>query len=294
MKPYEWMTTYTPQKEWIEKKGIFMPLAFYFGALGCGLYLVSLYFDILPGMFIGWLIVAVLKGGAHLIDLGKPLRAWRMILKPQTSWISRGMIFVLLFLGLAPVQLCLSYFLPGTIWEILFKILGGATAFAASVYPGFTLNFINAISLWNSAMLPMLFLVIGALGGTALLAIVQLFGGDIDVNRVQALSAILIVITFMLIGVFTMSVSYRGPSGKHVVKQMLKGEASIVFWVGILIIGIVLPFVGALIEYTGSPYSKLALLLSALGEIICGISLAYVILKNGIFAPLIPLSNDVQ
>ena len=45
MKPYEWMTTYTPQREWIEDKGVFMPLAFYLGSLGGGLYLVSLYFD---------------------------------------------------------------------------------------------------------------------------------------------------------------------------------------------------------------------------------------------------------
>jgi hypothetical protein len=67
MEIYHWMINYTRQTEWIDRRGLILWIAFYTGGLGGGLYLVSLFFNSIWGMFIGWLIVAVLKGGAHLL-----------------------------------------------------------------------------------------------------------------------------------------------------------------------------------------------------------------------------------
>ena len=44
------MVKYTSQTEWIDRRGIFLWIAFYTGGLGGGLYLVSLYFNSLWGM----------------------------------------------------------------------------------------------------------------------------------------------------------------------------------------------------------------------------------------------------
>ena len=292
MKPYEWMTTYTPQHEWIEKKGIFMPLAFYFGSLGGGLYLVSLYFNNLLGIVIAWLIIGALKGGAHLIDLGRPFRSWRIIVRPQSSWISRGLILVILFLGIVPVQLFFSFFSPGSGWETLFKVLAGLAALGACVYPGFTLNYVNAIQLWNSAMLPLLFIVSGFLGGFAVLLIVGLFGGTVDLPGIEFGSLIFLGVTVIFILIYTLSVSYTGPSGKVALQELLKGKASLAFWIGVVVLGIMLPFTILLPAYKGISVPEILLFLSALGEIICGSSLTYVILKTGGYSPLIPLSSD--
>ena len=117
------MINYTRQTEWIDRRGIFLWIAFYAGGLGGGLYLVSLYFNSLWGMFISWLIIAVIKGGTHLIYLGKPLRFWRIITHPQTSWLARGFIFVMLFVGFGAIQIMLSYWLPGSAAEIVMFIL---------------------------------------------------------------------------------------------------------------------------------------------------------------------------
>ena len=70
MVTHEWMVKGNRQTEWIENRGILLWLAFYAGGLGGGLYLVSLFFNNLWGMFIGWFIVAVLKGAFHFIYLG--------------------------------------------------------------------------------------------------------------------------------------------------------------------------------------------------------------------------------
>ena len=71
------------------------------------------------------MIVAGLKGGFRFAYLGNPLRFWRMAARPQTSWIAKGFIFVILFVAFAVVQLVLSCWLPGTAWEVLFKVLAG-------------------------------------------------------------------------------------------------------------------------------------------------------------------------
>ena len=78
------------QREW----RWLIAIAFYVGGLGCGAFIISLYFDFMPGMIAGFLITAVLKGGAHVFYLGHPLRAWRAFTRPHVSWISRGLIFV--------------------------------------------------------------------------------------------------------------------------------------------------------------------------------------------------------
>ena len=54
------------------------------------------------------------RGGFHLAYLGKPFRFWRMLLKPQTSWMARGFIFMLLFIVFGAVQLAYALWLPGS------------------------------------------------------------------------------------------------------------------------------------------------------------------------------------
>ena len=96
VKPYLWMTDFTPQKEWIDGKGVLLWLAFFFSEIGAGVYLVSLFFGSWFGCLAGWIGCAVLGGGFHVAYLGRPGRAWRSILRPgglkglRAQWIVRG------------------------------------------------------------------------------------------------------------------------------------------------------------------------------------------------------------
>ena len=173
------MVSYTRQREWIDRRGLFLWLAFYTGGLGGGLYLVSLFFNNLWGMFIGWLIVSIIKGGAHLIFLGRPIRAWRMVTRPQSSWISRGITFVLLFGLFGAIQMAFTYWAPGGAGEVIFKVLAGIMAFGVAIYTGFVLNSIKGVPFWNSSMLPILFILCGILGGFGLSVVIALNGGGI-------------------------------------------------------------------------------------------------------------------
>ena len=162
--PYDWMVKYTPQAEWIERRGILLWLAFFFIELGAGMFFVVRIFRSYTDNVNGWLLCAVLGGGFHLVFLGKPLRFWRMMLSSgwKTSWISRGLIFVFLFLVLGLIHMGLIQWAnPSTALLVAANIF----AFLTVIYGGFAMNYVNGIPLWNTALLPILYLISGIWGG---------------------------------------------------------------------------------------------------------------------------------
>ena len=290
MKAHEWMISYTRQSEWIDRRGLFLWLAFYFGGLGGGLYLVSLYFDSLWGMFISWLIIVVLKGGSHFLFLGKPLRFWRMIRRPHTSWLARGLLFVLLFTVFAAVQLCFSLWLPGSAGEVVFKVLAGLMAFAVAIYTGFVMNGFKAIPFWNSALLPVLFFLCGVLGGLGLSTIIAFGNGQVNIVAETA-SRWLLIINALLIVIYLWRATCRGQTGKQSVVEQIRGQFAPVFWAGVITMGIIIPVVIAFASYFAGEASAVLLVIGVGCEITGGLSLRYCILKAGAYRPLLKLSG---
>jgi formate-dependent nitrite reductase membrane component NrfD len=287
MEAHQWMINYTRQTEWIDRRGIFLWIAFYAGGLGGGLFLVSLFFNSLWGMFISWLIIGVIKGGAHLIFLGKPLRFWRIVFRPQTSWLSRGIIFVFGFVILAAAQMALTFWLPGTATEVVFKVLAGIAALAVTVYTGFVLNTVKAVPFWNSTMLPVLFVLCGILGGFGLTVIIALNGGGIDIAAAETGSRWLLIINALLIGIYLWAAANRETTGKQSVLEQIRGNLAGVFWVGIVLLGIIIPLVIAFTSYFVSEISAPLLVFGVVCEIIGGLALRYCVLKAGAYKPLV-------
>jgi formate-dependent nitrite reductase membrane component NrfD len=286
MQVHEWMINYTRQTEWIDRRGIFLWIAFYAGGLGGGLYLVSLFFNSLWGMFIGWLIIAFIKGGAHLIFLGKPLRFWRIITRPHSSWLARGFVFVMLFVGCAAIQLILSYWIPGTTAETVFKVLAGIMAFGITVYTGIILMNIKGVPFWNSALLPILFVACGILGGFGLSVVIALNGGNISLTAAETGSHWLLIINVLIIGIYLWRASIREEVGKQSVLEQIHGESAPIFWIGIVLLGIVIPLAIAVSGLTVEVPPAL-LIAGVVCEIIGGLALRYCVLKAGAYKPLV-------
>ncbi|HUT67385.1 MAG TPA: NrfD/PsrC family molybdoenzyme membrane anchor subunit [Dehalococcoidales bacterium] len=291
MEIHEWMINYTRQTEWIDRRGIFLWIAFYAGGLGGGLYLVSLYFNSLWGMFLSWLIIAVVKGGAHLIYLGKPLRFWRIVFRPNSSWLARGIIFVLAFVLFAAVQLGLSYWLPGTAIEIVFKVLAGMAALAVTVYTGFVLNTVKAVPFWNSTLLPLLFVLCGILGGFGLSVIIGLNGGNVNIAAAETGSRWLLIANALLIVVYLWAAANRETTGKKSVVEQMRGNLAPVFWIGIVVLGIVIPLAIAFSSYLVGEVSSVLLVTGVACEVIGGLALRYCVLKAGAYKPLVAIAS---
>jgi formate-dependent nitrite reductase membrane component NrfD len=291
LETHEWMIKYTRQTEWIDRRGLVLWIAFYAGGLGGGLYLVSLYFNSLWGMFVSWLIIAVVKGGAHLVYLGKPQRFWRIVARPQSSWLARGFIFVMLFIVFGAIQLMLSFWLPGTAGEIVFKVLAGITALAVAVYTGFVLNTVKAVPFWNSSMLPLLFVLCGILGGFGLSVIIALNGGHVDITAAEAGSRWLLIINALLIAIYLWGAANRESTGKQSVMEQIRGSGAPIFWIGIVILGIVIPLAIAFSSYFINDVSAVLLVTGVACEVAGGLALRYCVLKAGAYMPLIAVAK---
>ena len=287
MEIHQWMINYTRQTEWIDKRGIFLWIAFYAGGLGGGLYLVSLYFNSLWGMLISWLIIAVIKGGTHLVYLGKPLRFWRIVTRPQTSWLARGFIFVMLFVGLGAIQMILTHWMPGSTVEIIFKVLAGIMAFSVAIYTGIILKNIKGVPFWNSALLPVLFIFCGILGGFGLAVIIALNGGDINLAVAETGSRWLLLANALLIGIYLWQASLKESTSKQSVLEQLRGHSAPIFWIGIVTLGIIVPLIIALTGLMAKDMSPVILITGVICEIIGGLALRYCVLKAGAYKPLV-------
>ena len=285
------MINYTRQTEWIDRRGIFLWIAFYAGGLGGGLYLVSLYFNSLWGMFISWLIIAVIKGGTHMIYLGKPWRFWRIITRPNSSWLARGFIFVMLFILFAALQLVFSYWLAGGAAEIVFKVLAGISAFIVTVYTGFVLKTVKAVPFWDSALLPVLFVLCGVLGGFGLSVVIALNGGNINLEAAETGSRWLLIINALLIIVYLWSAAHRESTGKQSVMEQIKGSSAPVFWIGIVVLGIIIPVIIAFSSYFVTQVSSPLLIFGVTCEILGGLALRYCVLKAGAYKPLVAVAH---
>jgi formate-dependent nitrite reductase membrane component NrfD len=286
MEAYEWMVKNTSQTEWIDRRGILVWLAEVSNGIGGGLYLASLYFNSLLGMFLSWLIVILFKGGFHFAYLGKPMRFWRMALKPDTSWLARGFIFLVLFICIGAIQLAFSHWLPGTTLEIVFKVISGLMVFLVVINTGFVMNYINSIPFWNSAMLPLLFISCGVLDGFALILTIGLFGGNVDIIAAETGSRWLLIINALFITIYLWSAMYMGPTARHSVIEIIKGRIAPILWFGVILCGIVIPISMSLFSYLMS--NALALILTAVVfEMVGTFSLKYIILKGALYSPLI-------
>lgn len=287
MEIYHWMIDYTRQTEWIDRRGLILWIAFYTGGLGGGLYLVSLFFNSLWGMFIGWAIVAIIKGGAHLLYLGKPTRFWRIVSRPQSSWLARGFIFVMMFVIFGAIQLIISYWAPGAAAELVFKVLAGISAVVVAIYTGFVLNTVKAVPFWNSSLLPLLFVLCGILGGFGISVLISISGGNVNLATAEAWSRWLLIANALLIAIYLWQAAGRESTGKQSVMEQIKGSSALVFWVGIVMLGIIIPLIIAFLGYIIDHMAPGILVFGVACEIIGGLALRYNVLKAGAYSPLV-------
>ena len=287
MQSYDWMIKGTPQTEWIKGQGVFICIAFFLGGVSGGLYLASAYFNNITGMFIGWLL-SLCMCGFYVLHLGNrnPLRVWRMVLNPGTSWISRGLIFITSFIVLTFIQLCLYQWLPGPA-EMVFRVLAGITAFVQSIYTGFALSYVNAIKFWNSALLPILFVTCGFLGGLAILLAVNLGSSQAEIVSIENVIRIALILYIIMITVYLWEATYTDSVAKTSALDLIRGSNSMVFWAGIVLCGMAIPLGISITSFFMADISTGLLIIAVVCEIIGGFSLRYAVLREGNYIPLI-------
>jgi formate-dependent nitrite reductase membrane component NrfD len=268
----------------------------FLGGSGSGLFLLSQILQ-LPAQFaaLAWLLV-LLGATTLLLELGNPLRAWRTIFRPATSWLSRGVFFVFFFIVSGFFFVGPTFGVPWLSWlsgSLLASILGwvaGVCALMIILYPGFFfLSTSRAIPFWNTPLLPLLFVSYAALGGTAVVLVASPYLALAVPAQIDWLALALTAITAVMIAIYLLIMHRAGHSAGESVRLLHRAPLGWIFWIGVVGAGLLLPLLVL-------AFAPAAAALAGAGILIGSLLFRYCVLKAGVYvAPaLVVMAPDLS
>jgi hypothetical protein len=286
---YEWMVKATPQREWIESKGMLLWLAFFFSEIGAGIYFVSLFINLREGLLVGLLMTLVLGGIFHMFYLGKPQRFWRIFLKPNTSELSRGVWVILAFAILGFVQIAMSYSAAyqAVALSLPFKLVIGLLCILLIMHGFATMHVMKAIPSWNSSVVLPLSIVSGIWVGSQIVQsmILASSGAGYDAKAFETWSILLLLTYIGCILLYIWGTFHTSDTARISIADLVSGSGAKVFNTMILA-GIVLPLIITI--YMMSYEISLNLVVTRLLFVFVGdLLLRYGLMKKAYYTPLI-------
>jgi formate-dependent nitrite reductase membrane component NrfD len=255
-----------PQQEWKEIIAIYLYLA----GMGAGSYIIGTLINWFtdPSRLISilgfrvdvakaallWGPILVAIGAPFLIlDLGIKKRFLYAALNPRTSWVARGFLILSIFIvfGLALMAkfvLPFEWFHPKSSFWYLVESITLIFAFSTALYTGILLKATKSIPLWNTYLLPLLFLVSALSTGSMAIILSTLAASlfSLDATALKILMGaeqILVVIEGVVLFLY-LSRRYRASEqGKDSVRLLLFGEKRLLFWGGVVLLGFIFPVV---------------------------------------------------
>jgi len=266
----------------------------FFGGIGAATFLLSIFFKLTLGLIIGFGLGFAGKGLFHLLFLGRPLRFWRGILKPQNSWISRGFIALTIFAVLGPLYILLLLFPSNPeaseIMPPLRIILIILLCFLL-IYDGFLMASATGISFWNTSLMPILFPVFSSLGGKAVMSFLHVFIPGViipNLHLFERIERILLVFGAIILFTYLLTMYNSVAGAKQSVLELIKGRVVLPFIGGAVLLGIIIPLTTVAVSiYINVPMIILGA--TALSAVVGDYFLKFSILKAGIYSPLYPV-----
>ncbi len=282
----------TVQREW----NILILMAFFFGAVGTGLFLISAFYGFTFGVVLSLLIIVFLMGVPHMIFLGHPLRFWRVFVSltaVKTAWIARGLWSwgVFLVFGTLYIAPSLGWFawLPWTTSGVAGTAMGMLAAIAAAfgmIYPAFAMGQAKGIAFWNTPILPALFLIYGLIDGIDLTLISVAVLGEtyaINIELLEQMEVFLLILGAIFIWAYVGVMSNSSVASKEAVRRLVRGEFAFIFWGIVIMLGLLLPAGIALYgHFVDIPLGVSGLI--GLLALVGALYFKYIVLKVGVYS----------
>lgn len=283
----EFVVGFSLQTEWAALIG----MAFFLGKVGAGLYLVSLFLGFPVAALIGLAIGVIGKGIFHLIYLGQPLRFWRIIMKPRSSWIARGLWAMGVWAVTGFLYLCVSVgWLGGDPasggWQVI-MVLSVISGFIVAIYDGYVINASPSIPLWNTPLMPVLCLFYSLLGGVTL---TSLFGwmmrADwLPLHTLEVMEISLIALNAAMLVIYFSSMFNSTAAARQAVQLLLSGKFSAAFYILVVVIGILLSLLLAIYAWLTGQLGVVMVITVA--DLVGHFFIFYLILRSGTYAPVV-------
>ncbi len=261
--------------------------AFFFGEIGAGLFLVSLVKGHALGMLIGYLIVMAGKNTAHLSFLGKPQRFWRAAMRPDRSWIARGIWATGVFgiagaALLAPYILGPAYLVTGPLHQVAYWAAAAAALFIM-FYDGMVMKASRSIAAWNTFFLPVLCLTYALLGGATMAITLRALQHLSIPDELAKFEHLLLLVNLALLLIYVARTSQATAAARQTVRMLLSGPYAKWFVGVVLLVGLGATIVLSII-HERVPAEELVVAI-AICELAGDFALVMLLLKSGFLAP---------
>jgi formate-dependent nitrite reductase membrane component NrfD len=256
--PREFLVATRPQQEW----RWLIAIALFLAGVGSGTFVMSaLVMDYRLGSLVGLVLGVAGPGLFFFLDLGRKSQFWRVMLRPRTSWISRGVLFIILFAAFGLLYLAI----PGTLF-----------LWADS---GFLLSYSPAIPFWNTPLVPLISVVYALMSGAGLLFAFN--GAAPGIERLEVIEVGLIVVCAILIFTYLLTMSTSTVAAREATGSLVVGRLAGTFWGLVVLTGLLIPFALAL-SVMAAGMNPAMLAVAGLLELAGGLGFRYCLLRSGI------------
>ena len=271
----------------------------YLAGMGAGLYVIGFLMDVLrpasdfafTAKLSVYAAATVLIAGLLLIysHLGNRVNAVHALSLAVPSWLARGSIALIILLILDLIQIGMPN---------LNSVLGIVTSLVALfvlVYTGMLLTSLKPFQFWHTWLLPFLFVFSGMGSGFMLLGfLIALYGllngSMVTPSLMPVVSCIVLAILWAaLMLIFFLGRAYAVASAKDSFRIMTTGSGAMAFWLGVVIVGHLIPLFLGIYLSSAVLNPRVTLVLSVfvtLCGIIGGLLLKYLVLSAGTSAKL--------
>lgn len=200
------------------------------------------------GLFAGPVLVAL--GAVFLtFDLGAPDQAFRLFFAPTGSLLSVGAWSLALFCAAAFGSFALGFVDDGPAVQVVETALSIASSLLAAfvvVYAGVFLSLYPAVPFLHTPLVPILFVASALATGVAALIVIGFFRtvrdeavGGLD-SMIRVDMVLVAVEALALVAFVVLSLSGE-PTAVRSVYEMLSGQVSMLFWLGVVTAGLIVP-----------------------------------------------------
>jgi formate-dependent nitrite reductase membrane component NrfD len=291
------------QPHWRWKIAFYLFLA----GMGAGAYLVAVLADLFwpeaaylsrNGVILGTGLV-ILGIPFLVLDLGHKVRFYRAGIDPRVAWIGRGFYILSVFVILGLIHI--------GFWIWPFKILevdntlrlglafiNGVLAFCVMIYTGLLLKSMKSIHFWDTPLIVLLFFLSALSTGVISLMLysisqlAQTKEGETILNFLLKTDLVLILLESLVLGFYLGTMLRATEASEKSVISLIQGDLKFLFWGGVILCGVIVPFVLKCVEILNGGLLGLVFI-SSLLVLMGGLLLRYSILAAGVqVTPLLP------
>lgn len=220
-----YLTSFAAEKEWLGKNCTLKRTGYYIAAPIVALGTVLLVFDLEQGLTKPWLLTNLLSNSSSVMTLGVYI---------LSAFIIIGLLKGYFTFQNKPVNSALT-------------LAGAVLALATAAYTGLLLAVVTAIPLWNTGVMPVLFVISALSTGLALTSLLTPLIEKTRASKEREIAAHLILMgtELIVIAIFlTIMISgAKGAAGQESVSLLLSGTYAAAFWLNFIGMGLLFPVV---------------------------------------------------